>query len=47
MVVGGCQNFQFFDKIPCFSEAIELCLKFCMGFCIASLVLSNDMKISP
>ena len=28
------QCFQISDKIPGFSKTIELCLNFCMGFCI-------------
>ena len=33
--------FNFSDKIPSFSKTIELCLTFCMGFCITLLVLPN------
>ena len=33
-VVGARQSFQFSDKSPDFSKTIELCLKFCVGFCI-------------
>ena len=32
MAVGACQNFNFSDKNPGFSKAIELSQKFCMGF---------------
>ena len=32
------------DKIPSFSKTIELCLNFCVGFCISELVLSNYKK---
>ena len=39
--------FKFSEKIPGFSKRIELCLNFCLGFCITELVLSNYNKISP
>ena len=33
-VVGALQSFQIFRKIPGSSKTIELCLNFCMTFCI-------------
>ena len=41
MVVGARQIFNFSGKKPGFLKAIELCLIFCMGFCITQLALSN------
>ena len=38
--------FKFSDKIPGFPKTIELCLNFCMGFCITYLVRSNYREIS-
>ena len=46
-----CAKFQqkllinyFSDKIPGFSQTIELCLVFCMGFCITKVTLPNYKK---
>ena len=38
--------FKFSGKILGFSKTIELCLYFCMRFCITELILSNYNKIS-
>ena len=46
-VLEACQSFQYSEKIPGFLKTIELCLNFCMEFCIILLVLSNYDKISP
>ena len=38
-VVELVKVFKFSNKIPGFSKPIELCLNFCMGFCITQLAL--------
>ena len=44
VVVGPIKGFNFSDKQPGFSEIIELCYNFGIGFCITWIVLSNHKK---
>ena len=47
MVVGACQNFQFFRQKPGFLEIIEVYFNLGIEFCITWLVLPNFKNISP
>ena len=46
-IVGACQSFQIFRQNTWFLENNELCLNFCVAFCITWLALSNYIKITP
>ena len=41
------KSLKYYENDCGFSKTIELCLNFCMDFCITQLVLSNYNKINP